>query len=133
MRKKWPHLFPLNRPHCVILRHNNRPSLPAYICFADSSFNTLLDLVPELNLDLSNSCSIHSFRIKYEVIFLTNSFPCSSVPIVRLYPPFLCYSLSTKPQFLTNELFNFHHIFETKIRLKNCTERDSTQKRDIKL
>ena len=61
-------------------------------------------------------------RIKHEVI-LTNTFPCSSVLTVRLYPPFLCYSLSTKPQFLTHELFNFHHIFETKIRLKNWTER----------
>ena len=41
MKKKWPHLFPLNRPRrflklcpfsqkdCAILRHNNRPSLPA--------------------------------------------------------------------------------------------------------
>ena len=49
---------------------------------------------------------------------LINTFPCSSVPTVRLYPPFLCYS-PTKPQFLIHELFNFHHIFETKIRLKN--------------
>ena len=32
-----------------------------------------------------------------------------------------------------HELFNFHHIFETKIHLKNWTERDSTQKRDIQL
>ena len=61
--------------------------------------------------------------IQHEVIFLTNTFPCSSVPTVRLYLPFLCYSLSTKPQFLTHELFNFHHIFETKIRLKNCMNR----------
>ena len=48
-----------------------------------------------------------SVRIKHEVILtiliLTNTFPCSSVPPVRLYPPFLCYSLSTKPQFLTHE------------------------------
>ena len=58
-------------------------------------------------------------RIKHEVIFLINTFPCSSVPTVRLYPPFLCYSLSTKPQFLIHELFNFHYIFETKIRLEN--------------
>ena len=54
---------------------------------------------------------------KTRVIFLANTFPCSSVPTVRLYPPFLCYSLSTKPQFLTHELSTLHHIFETKIRL----------------
>ena len=79
---------------CVILRHNNGSSLPAEMF--GRLLITLLDLVPELNLDLSKSCSIQSFRIKHEVMFLTNSFLCSSVPTVRLYPPFLCYSLSTK-------------------------------------
>ena len=79
---------------CVILRHNNRSSLPAEMFWRLPV--TLLDLVPELNLDLSNSCSIQSFRIKHEVMFLTNSFLCSSVPTIRLYLPFFCYSLSTK-------------------------------------
>ena len=67
---------------------------------------------------------------KHEVIFSTNTFPCSSVPTVLLYPLFLCYSLSTKPQFLTHELSNFHHIFETKIRLMrklNRTRLDSKE------
>ena len=77
---------------CVILHHNNRSSLPAEMFWRLPV--TLLGLVPLLNLDLSNSCSIQSFRIKHEVMFLTNSFLCPSVPTVRLYPPFLCYSLS---------------------------------------
>ena len=38
-----------------------------------------------------------------------------------------CYSLSTKPQFLTHELSNFHHIFETKIHLMRKTEPNATQ------
>ena len=100
---KWPHLFPLNRPRrflklCPCFAILAKKIALSCVTITDLPYRriSLLDLVPEQNLDLSNSCSIQSFRIKHEVIFLTNTFPCSSVPTVRLYPPFLCYSLSTK-------------------------------------
>ena len=61
---------------------------------------------------------------------LNKHFPLFSVPTVRLYPPFLCYSLSTKPQFLTHELSNFHHIFETNIRLMRKLNRMPLDSKD---
>ena len=119
---KWPHLFPLDRPRrflklCPCFAILARKIALSCVTITDLPYRriSLLDLVPELNLDLSNSCSIQSFRIKHEVIFLTNTFPCSSAYCSSVPTIPLLFSVNEKLAIqLTTELM--FSGFKTKLK-----------------